>query len=72
MRWDDVAARLDQHHTAFTRDEASRLDWYHREVDSAYATSHRRVTGAVESLDQTLHRGPDRHHGHDLDHGISL
>jgi hypothetical protein len=32
----------------------------------------RRLTGAVEQLDQTLQRGPDHHAGHDLGHGISM
>ncbi len=71
-RWDTAAAHLDQHHAAFSRDEPTRLDWFHRQYDSAYATSRHRTDQSIEQLDQALHPERDRHRGSELDHGISL
>ncbi len=70
--WDGAAAQIDQHHAAFSRDEPSRLDWFHRQYDSAYATSRHRTDHAIDQLDEALHPGRHRQRGHELDLGISL
>ncbi|MDP9070699.1 MAG: AAA family ATPase, partial [Actinomycetota bacterium] len=55
--WEDAAAQLMQHHTAFDLEDAALLGRQPRPMDNdAYSTSHRAVAGAISRLDRALGR----------------
>ncbi|HEV2809651.1 MAG TPA: helicase C-terminal domain-containing protein, partial [Acidimicrobiales bacterium] len=55
--WEDAAAQLMQHHTAFDLEDGAVLGRQPRPMDNdAYSTSHRAVAAAISRLDRALGR----------------